>query len=174
MPTIGGRLFLRLRAAVWVRVNLSPCGPVAQLGARFHGMEEVKGSNPFRSTNLTPARRLSAETSLLVATMDQKSNHNDPFPAKVEITESVIFQKLNDEAVLLNLNTQDYYGLNDVGASMWNMLLEDGDVETVVGKLKLMYAAEENTLRSDLHSLIRELLDLGLLRAPSASAVQTT
>jgi hypothetical protein len=27
-------------------------GPVAQLGARFHGMEEVKGSNPFRSTNL--------------------------------------------------------------------------------------------------------------------------
>jgi hypothetical protein len=25
---------------------------VAQLGARFHGMEEVKGSNPFRSTKL--------------------------------------------------------------------------------------------------------------------------
>ena len=29
----------------------SLCGPVAQLGARFHGMEEVNGSNPFRSTN---------------------------------------------------------------------------------------------------------------------------
>src|ERR1700732_2608022 len=27
------------------------CGPVAQLGARFHGMEEVVGSNPTRSTN---------------------------------------------------------------------------------------------------------------------------
>ena len=30
---------------------------MAQLGARFHGMEEVNGSNPFRSTNpifLTP------------------------------------------------------------------------------------------------------------------------
>lgn len=25
-------------------------GPVAQLGARFHGMEEVEGSNPSRST----------------------------------------------------------------------------------------------------------------------------
>jgi hypothetical protein len=25
-------------------------GPVAQLGARFHGMEEVAGSNPARST----------------------------------------------------------------------------------------------------------------------------
>jgi CHASE3 domain sensor protein len=32
------------------------CGPVAQLGARFHGMEEVKGSNPFRSTNFRSRR----------------------------------------------------------------------------------------------------------------------
>ena len=31
------------------KVNL-PNGPVAQLGARFHGMEEVEGSNPSRST----------------------------------------------------------------------------------------------------------------------------
>jgi hypothetical protein len=30
------------------------CGPVAQLGARFHGMEEVIGSIPIRSTNQTP------------------------------------------------------------------------------------------------------------------------
>src|SRR5579875_1655972 len=28
----------------------SACGPVAQLGARFHGMEEVVGSIPTRST----------------------------------------------------------------------------------------------------------------------------
>src|SRR4029077_8391878 len=28
----------------------APSGPVAQLGARFHGMEEVVGSNPTRST----------------------------------------------------------------------------------------------------------------------------
>src|SRR6185437_4338566 len=32
------------------------CGPVAQLGARFHGMEEVVGSIPTRSTNLNPPR----------------------------------------------------------------------------------------------------------------------
>jgi hypothetical protein len=29
----------------------SKSGPVAQLGARFHGMEEVIGSIPIRSTN---------------------------------------------------------------------------------------------------------------------------
>src|SRR4051812_42789362 len=32
---------------VWIEISR---GPVAQLGARFHGMEEVDGSNPSRST----------------------------------------------------------------------------------------------------------------------------
>ena len=31
-------------------VSHRKCGPVAQLGARFHGMEEVIGSIPIRST----------------------------------------------------------------------------------------------------------------------------
>jgi hypothetical protein len=34
-----------------LRDNELSRGPVAQLGARFHGMEEVVGSNPTRSTN---------------------------------------------------------------------------------------------------------------------------
>ena len=40
------RLLLSFVAAV-----AALCGPVAQLGARFHGMEEVVGSIPTRSTN---------------------------------------------------------------------------------------------------------------------------
>src|SRR3954451_8711455 len=36
-------------------------GPVAQLGARFHGMEEVDGSNPSRSTK--PFKHLPSLTS---------------------------------------------------------------------------------------------------------------
>jgi hypothetical protein len=32
------------------RTIFPSCGPVAQLGARFHGMEEVVGSIPTRST----------------------------------------------------------------------------------------------------------------------------
>ena len=32
------------------KLHPTACGPVAQLGARFHGMEEVIGSIPIRST----------------------------------------------------------------------------------------------------------------------------
>ncbi len=37
---------------VGLRIVVFTRGPVAQLGARFHGMEEVVGSIPTRSTNL--------------------------------------------------------------------------------------------------------------------------
>jgi hypothetical protein len=41
---------------------LPKSGPVAQLGARFHGMEEVTGSIPVRSTNyLNNFRRVRRE-----------------------------------------------------------------------------------------------------------------
>src|SRR6266540_5975597 len=39
-----------LRGSLGFVVPAATNGPVAQLGARFHGMEEVDGSNPSRST----------------------------------------------------------------------------------------------------------------------------
>ena len=39
------------RAETIGELHPSSSGPVAQLGARFHGMEEVIGSIPIRSTN---------------------------------------------------------------------------------------------------------------------------
>ena len=40
----------RIQKASILASFLPHCGPVAQLGARFHGMEEVVGSIPTRST----------------------------------------------------------------------------------------------------------------------------
>jgi hypothetical protein len=48
---VGGRgSGLSIGARVPCVIVKSFRGPVAQLGARFHGMEEVDGSNPSRST----------------------------------------------------------------------------------------------------------------------------
>ncbi|MES1260791.1 MAG: PqqD family protein [Acidobacteriota bacterium] len=89
-------------------------------------------------------------------------------PNRVEVTDSVIFQKLHNEAVLLNLTTQDYYALDDVGTRIWDLLLEHGDLDVVAGSLKTIYAAEEETLRSDLDRLVGELIRLNLLKASGA------
>jgi hypothetical protein len=50
-PASRDRLRLTIRATgLRIETVFPKSGPVAQLGARFHGMEEVIGSIPIRST----------------------------------------------------------------------------------------------------------------------------
>jgi hypothetical protein len=48
---LGDRSLTNQGACVRIDEHPRSNGPVAQLGARFHGMEEVVGSIPTRSTN---------------------------------------------------------------------------------------------------------------------------
>jgi hypothetical protein len=82
----------------------------------------------------------------------------------VEIGEDVLFQQLQGEVVLLNMASQRYYGLNEVGARMWELLLESGSVDAVADRLHETYDTDPITLRSDLERLVGELLGAGLLK----------
>lgn len=91
--------------------------------------------------------------------------------SSVSIGEAAIFQYLQNEAVLLNMASQQYFALDEAGAEMWRLLMEDGDPESVVRRLSGIYEADEATLRRDLEGLIERLIDAGLLRKcePGAS-----
>ena len=71
-----GRLAQLVRAARLHRVgqgfeslSVHQRGPLAQLVERFHGMEEVSGSSPLRSTTKNPLRRIFCYT---------QSNYDSP------------------------------------------------------------------------------------------------
>jgi hypothetical protein len=94
---------------------------------------------------------------------------NQQLPAAVAIPDSVLYQELEEEAVLLNMANQQYYGLNDVGAQMWRSLTEAGSIAGAEDRLLEMYEIEKTTLRSDLEALVRSLLKAGLLTAADSS-----
>jgi DeoR/GlpR family transcriptional regulator of sugar metabolism len=70
-----------------------------------------------------------------------------------------------DEAVLLNLSDQHYYGLDEVGARIWTLLLEHGDIEVVIQQMLREYEVNEATLRRDLMALIQEMEQRGILQS---------
>ncbi len=88
---------------------------------------------------------------------------NEPLPLAVAIPDSVLYQELEEEAVLLNMANQQYYGLNDVGAQMWRSLMEARNIAAAEDLLVDMYEIERPALRSDLETLVRDLLKAGLL-----------
>ncbi|MBS1522330.1 MAG: PqqD family protein [Bacteroidetes bacterium] len=84
-------------------------------------------------------------------------------PKTVKISDNVLFQQINNECVLLDMDSEQYFGLDDVGARMWQVLSENGDTEQAVTLLLLEYDIDEITLRKDLFNLISELGNVKLV-----------
>ena len=81
----------------------------------------------------------------------------------IQIGDTVIYQKLKEEVVLLNIESQRYYGLDDVGSARWDAILKYGDVESAAAVLEKMYDVDGAVLRADLAVFLRELSAAGLL-----------
>ncbi len=81
----------------------------------------------------------------------------------IRIPDDVVFRILGDEAVILNLSTGIYFGLDTVGTRMWQLISEHGSTEKAREALLAEYEVEEGQLRQDLDLLIQQLIDKGLL-----------
>ena len=83
--------------------------------------------------------------------------------SRVGIPENILFRQLEDESVLLHLNKEMYYGLDDVGTRMWIVLAESESIREAFDVLSAEYDIEPDVLEKDLIGLIEHLLNKGLL-----------
>ena len=81
----------------------------------------------------------------------------------IKISDDVVFRDLAGEAVILNLATGTYFGLDKVGTRIWHVLAEHGAKDKVIEVLLGEYEVEEGQLRSDVEHLIQQLSDKGLI-----------
>lgn len=81
----------------------------------------------------------------------------------------VLCQWLDGETVLLNLESERYYGLDRVGTRLWQLLRETDSVEATVQKMLTEFDVAETVLRGDVARWLSELLAAGLLLPPPAS-----
>jgi hypothetical protein len=82
---------------------------------------------------------------------------NLSLPKTVKISDNVLFQQINDECVLLNMESEQYFGLDDVGSRIWEILSENGDTAMALQLLLTEYDTDEQTLKYDLSVLLTEL-----------------
>lgn len=81
----------------------------------------------------------------------------------VSIPDNVLFRQLEEESVILHLETEMYYGLDDVGTRMWTVLTASESVRAAFEVLTAEYDTEPEILQKDLTGLIENLVDKGLL-----------
>jgi hypothetical protein len=78
--------------------------------------------------------------------------------------DSVVCAELDAELVLLDVETGVYFGLNEVGASIWKLLAEGATEAEIFTRLLGEYEVEPAELRSDLSRFLALLAEKGLVR----------
>jgi hypothetical protein len=81
------------------------------------------------------------------------------FTRQLRVPSAVLLQELAGETVLLNLNNERYFGLDDVGTCMWKKLTTSPTIEAAHESLLSDFAVEPEQLRRDLERLIDQLVE---------------
>jgi len=82
---------------------------------------------------------------------------------KVTISPEVLFQEVSGETVLLDLSSENYFGLDEIGTRIWELLNGGSSVGEVVDALLEEYDTDRKTLESDVAELLENLAEAGLI-----------
>ena len=86
------------------------------------------------------------------------------FSDRVKIPDDVLISKLQEESVILNLDSERYYGLDDVGTRFLSVLSTSESIEAAYQTLLKEYDVDGQVLRQDLLTLVEKLVAQGLVQ----------
>lgn len=82
---------------------------------------------------------------------------------KIEQPDGVLVRIVDNEAVLLNLDNETYYGLDDVSTDFWSAITETDTLADAVERLQAEFEVDPATLRSDFSAFVADLVAAGLI-----------
>ncbi len=85
------------------------------------------------------------------------------FDMRISVSENILVSKVADELVILNCDSETYYGLNKTGSRMWNLLTTSNSILHTYNALSVVFEVDKYILQRDIFLLIEQLVDQGLV-----------
>jgi hypothetical protein len=82
---------------------------------------------------------------------------------KFVISEEALSQEVNGETVILDLKSESYFGLDEVGTRIWQLLNKGNTPQQIHDLLLVEYEVDAEQLQKDISELISQLADAGLI-----------
>ncbi len=86
-----------------------------------------------------------------------------PGDKRVSVPPDVLVRDVQGESVLLNLATESYFGLDEVGTAMWRALVSAASLEEACRTLMDEFDVEPARLRADMEDFVGRLEQAGLV-----------
>ena len=81
----------------------------------------------------------------------------------VTVNNDYVYCKVEDEMVLLGMEDGIYYGLNPVGAFIWEQIKEPKTIDQIRDAILGEYDVEKGECERDLFELLKELTEKGMV-----------
>ena len=91
------------------------------------------------------------------------------FMDRVVVPSHVLVRFLDKESVLLNIETERYFGLDETGTRMWQLVTAAPRIEVAYEQLLEEYDVQPELLRENLADLLTRLVENGLLQVSSSN-----
>ena len=82
---------------------------------------------------------------------------------RVIISPQVLSQEVDGETVLLDLRSDFYFGLDEVGTRVWQLLQSGLSLQELIDRMAVEYEVRRETLEADVGELLNKLLDAQLV-----------
>jgi hypothetical protein len=92
------------------------------------------------------------------------------FSSRVNTAPDVMLRLIGEEAVILNLKSELYLGLDLVGTRMWMVLHAAPSIQAAYELLLAEFEVEPERLRRDLDKLVDQMLEQGLIELQAGEA----
>ena len=82
----------------------------------------------------------------------------------IVIPDILFSQKVDDEVVILDTASEEYFGLDEIGAVIWQHLHEHGSLYRAYTSMQEQYEVDAKQLEADICRFVQELVDAGLVK----------
>jgi hypothetical protein len=90
------------------------------------------------------------------------------FAKRLSVPTHVLVRELNGESVILNLESGNYFGLDEVGTRMIAALSTSDRIQAAYDVLAAEYNVDPDLLHEDIRVLIEKLVERGLVELHEA------
>jgi hypothetical protein len=89
---------------------------------------------------------------------------------RVAIKPDVVFKELSGEAVLLDLDTGVYFGLDETSTRLWQLLAAHGQLQQVYDRMLAEFDVEPERLETDLIAFVADLAQRRLVSVTTTNS----
>ena len=84
--------------------------------------------------------------------------------SKITLSKNVFAQEIDEETIILDSETQEYFSINEIGKVIWSLIEEKKNLEEIKAEMLDMYEVPQEQIEKDLLNFIQALQQKGLIK----------